>query len=136
MTQWITATFEHGVLVPAHDVDLRERQTVRLEIVPPRARVTATAAQRHVNRFLLDQVSYLMGTERPVLTEAALPRAAPLVWRVPVVLTNPTDGPLGQVGTVDVDAETGELLVGEHTAEILRRHGRALAAGFAAEATP
>jgi len=131
MTELITATFEHGVLVPTHTVDLRERQTVRLEIVPPQARLTAAAARRHVNRFLLDRVSYLMGTERPELAET--PR---LVWRVPVILTSPDHGTLGQVGTVEVDAETGELLVDDHTADTLRRHGHALAAGSTPEATP
>jgi len=131
MTELITATFEHGVLVPTHTVDLGERQPVRLEIVPHRAQVTAAAARRHVTRFLLDRISYLMGTERPELAEA--PR---WVWRVPVVLTSPDQGPLGQVGTVDVDAETGELLVDDHTAEALRRHGHALAAGSTPEAAP
>lgn len=131
MTEWITATFEHGVLVPAHAVDLSERQTVRLEIVPPQTRLTAAAAQRRVNRFLLDQVSYLMGTERPTLAKTAR-----IVWRVPVVLANPSDGPLGQVGTVDVDAETGELLVDDQTPETLRRHGRVLATGSTSKATP
>lgn len=131
MADWITATFEHGVLVPAHTVDLHEHQTVRLEIVPPQARLTAAAAQRCVNRYLLDEVSYLMGTERP-----SIENGSRLIWRVPVVLANPGDGPLGQVGTVDVDAETGDLLVDEHTAETLRQHGRTLAAGSTSQATP
>jgi len=124
MTEWITATFEHGVFVPTHVVDLHERQTVRLQVVPPQIRVTAAAAQRRVSHFVLDQVSYLMGAERPALVGEERP-----VWRVPVVLTNPRDGLVGQVGTVDVDAETGDLLLDPDGIEALQRQGRALVAG-------
>ena len=35
------------------------------------------------------------------------------VWRVPALLTSPSKGLRGQVGFVDIDAETGEALVSD-----------------------
>ena len=121
MTKIITATYEQGVLVPLQDPGLRDHQAVRLQIVPPRVCVTAAAARRKVNRFVLDNVSYLMGGEQPVLAETDR-----LVWRVPVVLTYPTQGVVGSVGFVDVDAESGELLLTPKTVEDIKRNARTL----------
>ena len=90
MTEIITATYEQEVLVPLQDPGLREHQAVRLQIVPPRVCVTAAVARRKVNSFVLDNVSYLMGGEHPVLAETDR-----LVWRVRVVLTYPTQGVVG-----------------------------------------
>jgi hypothetical protein len=62
--------------------------------------ITARAAQRKVNRFLLNEVSYLMGAEQSALAETDRP-----VWRVPIVLTYPAHSIVGQVGWIDVDTE-------------------------------
>ena len=35
------------------------------------------------------------------------------VWRVPVLLTSPSRGVIGTVGSVDVDAQSGELIADE-----------------------
>ncbi len=123
LSETITAKYEAGVLVPSEPLNLREHQTVYLQIVPPRVQITAAEARRKVNRFLLDKVSYLMGAQQPSLIEAEH-----LVWRVPVVLTYPDQGTVGKVGYVDVSAEAGELLVDDEGIEALITHGRALAA--------
>lgn len=34
-----------------------------------------------------------------------------LLWRVPIVMTTPSAGILGVVGTIDVDARTGQFLI-------------------------
>ena len=34
-----------------------------------------------------------------------------LVWRVPIILTTPLRGQVGIVGSLDVDARTGNLLI-------------------------
>ena len=130
MKEIITAKYEQGVLVPLQDPGLQERQTVRLQIVPQRVCVTAATAQRKVNRFVLDEISYLMGGEQPTLVETDR-----LVWRVPVVLTYPTHGTVGQVGFIDVDAENGELLLAPETVEEITHNARALAARLSPEAT-
>jgi hypothetical protein len=45
-----------------------------------------------------------------------------LYWRVPVILSLTSQGEVGQVGTLDVDVETGQLHVTpQHIAEINAR---------------
>jgi predicted DNA-binding antitoxin AbrB/MazE fold protein len=126
----ITAIYERGVLVPLQDLGLQERQTVRLQVVPPGVCITAATARRKVNRFVLDEISYLMGGERPTLIETDR-----LIWRVPVVLTYPTHGVVGRVGFIDVDARSGELLLTPETVEEITHNARALAARLSSEAT-
>jgi hypothetical protein len=116
--------------VPLQDVDLQERQTVRLQIIPPRVCVTAALARRKVTRFVLDEISYLMGGGQPTLIETEQ-----LVWRVPVTLTYPTHGAVGQAGFIDVDAEGGELLLAPETVEEIKRNARALVAHLPPETT-
>lgn len=70
--------------------------------------VTAMTARRKVNAFLATHVGNLLLASEPSLTLVER-----LVWRVPVDLTNPEQGRVGRVGEVDVDVETGELLLNE-----------------------
>ena len=74
--------------------------TVSFEI-----KVTAEEARHIANRWLLNEVSYLLGADPPTLVVGE--RA---VWRVPAWIGFPSTGRVGVVGTVDVDVETGELL--------------------------
>ncbi len=67
-------------------------------------KVTAEEAQRKVTRWLRDDVSMLIYGEKPNLVMGQRP-----LWRVPAVIAFPSTGPAGNVGTVDVDAETGEI---------------------------
>lgn len=123
MAETFTAVYEGGVLKPLQNPGLKERQSVRLQIVPARVGINAATARRAVMRYVLDSISYLMGTEQPNLVE--LDR---MVWRVPVTLTSPTRGVIGQVGTIDVDAESGELLTTPDTISEITQHARELAA--------
>jgi len=68
-------------------------------------KVTAEEARHIANRWLLNEVSYLLGADRPTLVVGE--RA---VWRVPTWIGFPSTGRISVVGTVDVDVETGELL--------------------------
>jgi len=130
MEEIITAIYEHGVLRPLQDVPLREQETVHLLVLPPRVTISAAAARRKVSRFVLDEISYLMGGEQPTLTLTDR-----LYWRVPVVLTHPEQGTVGTVGFIDVDAETGDLITTPTLVEELRHHARALAAHTASQTT-
>ncbi|RLC61330.1 MAG: hypothetical protein DRI79_04690 [Chloroflexi bacterium] len=123
MDKIITAVYEHGVLRPLQDVHLHERETVNLHVLPPRVLISAAAARRKVSRFVLDEISYLMGGEQP-----ALVKTDRLYWRVPVVLTYPTQGTVGTVGFIDVDAETGDLMTTSTLVEELTHNAHALAA--------
>jgi hypothetical protein len=68
--------------------------------------VSAFSARQKVNSFVLNDISYMMhaGTPQLVLADRIL-------WRVPVVLSQASRGDIGQVGQIDVDVETGQLLV-------------------------
>ena len=84
--------------------------------------VTDFTAQRKVTKVLLDHVGNLLYGERPSLVAGRR-----LLWRVPVWLALPTAGPLGQVGTLDVDAQTGEILFTQQALEEIAERGNALA---------
>lgn len=61
MPEIITAVYENGLLRPLERLSLREHQTVRLHVLSPQIRVSATAARRKVSEFVLNEISYLMG---------------------------------------------------------------------------
>lgn len=68
-------------------------------------RISAEQAREKVGFWLMDQVSMMMQAESPtfILGERA-------VWRVPAVQYSTHKGRVGKVGTVDIDAMTGEIL--------------------------
>jgi len=84
--------------------------------------ITDLTAQRKVSKLLLDHVGNLLYGERPSLVMGRR-----LLWRVPVWLALPTTGPLGQVGTLDVDAQTGEILSTQQILEEIAERGNELA---------
>lgn len=84
--------------------------------------ITDITAQRKVSKLLLDHVGNLLYGERPSLVMGRR-----LLWRVPVWLALPTTGPLGQVGTLDVDAQTGEILSTPQVLEEITERGDELA---------
>lgn len=68
--------------------------------------VTAFSARQKVNSFVLSEISYMMHAGDPTLVLADR-----ILWRVPVVLSQTSRGDVGEVGHIDVDIETGQLLV-------------------------
>ena len=64
-------------------------------------------ARQKVTGYVLDHVSDHMGGDEPSLVVDG----ERFLWRVPVYLAVLPQGRLGQVGTIDVDAQTGQLLV-------------------------
>ncbi len=125
MVETITAVYKNGVFTPLHEMALQEGEEVRLQILPPSVQVTAGEARRKVVRFLLDEVSYLLRPEQP-----ALVKTDRLIWRVPIALTYPSRGIVGQVGHIDVDAETGRLLVTSEAIVEIKRNAHSLAEDF------
>lgn len=80
-------------------------------------KVAARTAKKKVQRFLMDEVSLQIWADWPTLVLSDR-----LVWRVPAYLSLPGWGNLGQVGSVDVDAETGDFWVTpEHRVQIEQR---------------
>jgi hypothetical protein len=81
------------------------------------------AARRKVSRFVADEISYLMRGGEPTLAIAER-----ICWRVPVILTLPPQGPVGTVGTIDVDVETGQLYITPELIAEITQHAEYLAA--------
>lgn len=129
MDRIITAVYERGILRPLQDVQLREQERVNLHVLPPRVLISAADARRKVSRFVLDEISYLMGGEQPALVNTER-----MYWRVPVVLTYPTQGTVGTVGTIDVDVETGALMTTPALIEEFKRNAQELAARSTSQA--
>ena len=85
--------------------------------------VTAVTARRKVNAFLATHLGNLLLADEPALTITDR-----VVWRVPVDLTNVVDGRIGRVGEVDVDVESGELLLSEEQMTRIEKNALYLAA--------
>ena len=84
---------------------------------------SAFAARQKANAYLASEVGNLLGAGDPELV-----LGDPTVWRLPVTLYRPGQGSLGAVGTVEVDAQTGELLIDDSSAHALERRASELAA--------
>jgi len=85
--------------------------------------VTAFTARQKVTGFVADEISTNMhaGEPRLVVDER-------ICWRVPVILSMPPVGERGEVGTIDVDIETGQLLISQALIEEIERRAEYLAA--------
>ena len=84
--------------------------------------VDAVTAQRKATVWLVSDVGNLLIGDTPALVIGQR-----TVWRVPALLTSPTRGIIGQVGAVDVDAVTGEVLTDPQLTQDLLTHARQLA---------
>jgi hypothetical protein len=111
------------MLLELEQLTLPAQANVKIEVsVTSTINVTAKIAQRKVSKLLLDQVGNLLYGEQPNLVAGQR-----LLWRVPVYLGLPTTGCVGQVGTIDVDAQTGELLFTQQILDEIGERGDALA---------
>ena len=77
--------------------------------------ISAVTARRKVNGFLASQVGNLL-----LADDASLTIGERITWRVPVDLTAPGQGRIGRVGDIDVDIDSGELLLNQQQLEKLR----------------
>jgi hypothetical protein len=84
--------------------------------------VTAEEARRQVNCQVVTELGTGLIARVPELVIAG----EQIVWRVPIVLSLPDLGDLGQVGTVDVDARTGDLLISTAAQEGIIQRARQL----------
>lgn len=104
--------------IKAAQVDINIHVSAQLNVSP-------FIARQKVNRLLLTEASTGLGGDEPqlVVTQDRL------CWRVPVNLALPTRGKLGQVGEIDVDAQTGQVLVDEDQLQEITDHAERLLAG-------
>ena len=90
---------------------LESKVVLKVEVTT-QVNVSAFVAQQKVTKLLMERIGNLLyGGEPDLVVSASL--ASPqqrLRWRVPVVLAYPSSGPVGTVGTIDVDVQNGEVL--------------------------
>lgn len=82
--------------------------------------ITAEEARRCVKRKIIPDLGTGLGAADPELKI----HNDHIFWRVPVFLSLPTLGTLGIVGSVDVDALSGEITLSEHEQKNLINHAR------------
>ena len=87
--------------------------------------ITQARARRKVNVFVLSEIGTGLGGDTPVLVVDKDRQC----WRVPIILALPTLGRLGQVGEIDVDAQTGEILADAALVQSITQHAERLFAG-------
>ncbi len=91
--------------------------------VSARLNITPFTARQKVGGLILSQVGTGVAADEATLV-ASNER---LVWRVPIFLALPGLGRLGNLGDVDVDAQTGELLADHALIEHLIENAQRLA---------
>ena len=84
--------------------------------------VTAFSARQKVTGFVADEISTNMHAGEPTLVVGER-----ICWRVPVILSMPPSGDRGEVGTVDVDVETGQLQITPKLIQEIERRAEYLA---------
>jgi hypothetical protein len=90
-----------------------------LRTMPATIDIEAATARCKATGWLVSDVGDLMlgGNPALVITDRT-------VWRVPVLLSSPRRGVVGQIGTVDVDATTVEALFDDALIQELIDRGR------------
>ncbi|MCL4867985.1 MAG: hypothetical protein KJ063_03365 [Anaerolineae bacterium] len=86
---------------------------------------SAEAARRLVGRFAANEIAYLLRGGEPTLIVAER-----VCWRVPVLLTLPGQGIVGPVGQIDVDVETGEIIISSEDIRLIQEYAEQKAAHY------
>jgi hypothetical protein len=109
--------------VELSNLRLPAQSEIKIEIsVEAHLGVTAQSAQRKVSKLLLEQVGNLVYGESPNLVAGER-----MLWRVPVWVASPQSGPLGKIGNLDVDVQSGEILYSQEMLDMISEQGRVLA---------
>ena len=96
-------------------------------------KISADEARRRVNGFLLNNLSYLMVSDR----EAELVVGEKVCWRIAIHHTLPGFGSVGRIGTIDVDVETGEIQpASPEQIEEMKRRAKILAGSYPLDTSP
>jgi hypothetical protein len=82
--------------------------------------VTADAARQKVNREVIPDLGTGLVAQTPELRVIE----EQVMWRVPIALSLPEVGDVGQVGVIEVDAHTGEVLIDTDVETEIIQHAR------------
>ena len=103
------------------DASLPEGAQVLVTVIPF---TDERYARRKANRWLAEYVGDMVLADHPLLTHSGEHQ----VWRFGAYVTSLQRDPFGPVGYVDIDAETGAVLMDETTAEEIAQRGEQLEA--------
>jgi len=87
--------------------------------------IDAKEARRRVNRQIVPELGTGLMAQEPELAFVN----EQITWRVPIILSLPWLGDLGQIGTVAVDARTGEINISPEAKERMITHASRLYTG-------
>lgn len=125
------------VVIPAQSVAADGQFELNLNVAK-KLTIAAATARRTANRYAHHHISYLLRAEQPqiAILGARFPDSPGICWRVPLVLTMPSFGSVGEVGYINVDVETGSVLIDEAHTEAIRKSADALAARTSYQTAP
>ena len=107
-------------------VALPERGPLNIQLnVAATINVTAEEARRKVGVFAGNKIADLLSGDTPGLGW----QQNTAYWRVPVALHSRSMGRIGIVGAVDVDVESGELLITDQLIEEIEENAQRFAVG-------
>ena len=107
------------IVIPVSPTEKANRLQVSVHI---QAEVlSAEAARREANYWLLENVGNLLRADNPELVVGER-----LLWRIDIALTSPKQGRVGVIGRIELDAITGEVLADETLIEKLGFNSGAL----------
>lgn len=92
--------------------------------------ITAAEARRRVNRQVVPNLGTGLVAGEPEL----MIMGEEIAWRVPLVLSLPELGELGQVGVISVEARSGELSLTSELQQRIISHARRLYTGATLQA--
>jgi len=101
---------------------LSRGKVVQFQLPAINYQISATTARRRVSRLVVSEVGNLLYGDEPTLQLNQRP-----CWCVPIMLAYPDRGPVGQVGMIDVDIETGELFVTDKLLVEIKNNAQQLA---------
>src|ERR1700746_185885 len=84
--------------------------------------ISSFSARQRVTQYVMQELSTQLGADAPELTVGER-----VYWSVPVIFTLPGKGVLGRVGTLGVNAATGELMTDPRTEQEMMRNAEQLA---------
>src|ERR1700690_1768132 len=107
--------------LPALPLPVESTLDINIHVTQP-LNISSFSARQRVTQYVMHQLSTQLGGDAPELTVGER-----VYWTVPVVFTLPGRGGIGSVGTLRVDAGTGELLTDPQTEQDMMRHAEQLA---------
>lgn len=116
-------------MVIAFTPSTQDEENLQLEVnISTTLGITAGQAKRKLTRYFMDNVSLFITPQSPLLVVV---NPEKISWRFPVFFAMGHHGRLGQVGEVDVDAHSGEILLNDVLLEEIKANAQRLAKGAA-----